>query len=69
MTDKRVCIVVLGDFGRSPRMQYHTLSFAKEGYDVDVIGYAGSKPLKDIAEHPKVKIRNLIPCPNFQDCK
>ena len=23
---KRVWVVVLGDFGRSPRMQYHTMS-------------------------------------------
>lgn len=36
-----VCIVVLGDIGRSPRMQYHALSFAKENFNVDVIGYGG----------------------------
>ena len=27
---KRVWVVVLGDFGRSPRMQYHTLSLAEQ---------------------------------------
>jgi beta-1,4-mannosyltransferase len=26
----RVWVVVLGDFGRSPRMQYHTLSLASQ---------------------------------------
>ena len=68
MANQCVCVVVLGDLGRSPRMQYHTLSFAKEGYNVDVIGYGGSQPIKDIIEHPRVKIRNLLPCPDFQKC-
>ena len=27
---KRAWVVVLGDFGRSPRMQYHTLSLAEQ---------------------------------------
>jgi beta-1,4-mannosyltransferase len=68
MTNRRVCVVVLGDLGRSPRMQYHSLSFAKEGYDVDVIGYGGSQPIKELSDHPKVKIRNLPSCPDFQKC-
>ena len=38
---RRVCIVVLGDIGRSPRMQYHALSLAKEGWQVDLVGYGG----------------------------
>ena len=28
-------VVVLGDIGRSPRMQYHCLSLASENVDVD----------------------------------
>jgi hypothetical protein len=36
-----VQIVVLGDIGRSPRMQYHALSLAKHGGIVQLIGYAG----------------------------
>lgn len=36
-----VQIVVLGDIGRSPRMQYHALSIAKQGGLVDLIGYHG----------------------------
>ena len=39
---KRVAIVVLGDVGRSPRMQYHALSFAKAQVQVDLIGYSGA---------------------------
>ena len=37
----RICIVVLGDVGRSPRMQYHALSCAKAGYDVELVGFGG----------------------------
>lgn len=37
-----VQIVVLGDIGRSPRMQYHALSFAKHGGIVSIIGHAGT---------------------------
>jgi beta-1,4-mannosyltransferase len=36
-----VQIVVLGDIGRSPRMQYHALSIAKYGGKVFLIGYQG----------------------------
>ena len=68
MLNKRVCVVVLGDVGSSPRMQYHSLSFAKEGFDVDIVGYGGSQPIKELSEHPKVKIRYLPSCPDFQKC-
>lgn len=37
-----VQVVVLGDIGRSPRMQYHALSIAKHGGRVDLIGYLGA---------------------------
>lgn len=36
-----VQVVVLGDIGRSPRMQYHAISLAKHGHNVDIIGYKG----------------------------
>lgn len=36
-----VQILVLGDIGRSPRMQYHALSVARNGGQVDIIGYHG----------------------------
>jgi beta-1,4-mannosyltransferase len=38
---RTVQIVVLGDIGRSPRMQYHALSIAKHGGRVFLIGYRG----------------------------
>ena len=34
-------VVVLGDIGRSPRMQYHALSIADHGGKVYLIGYQG----------------------------
>lgn len=39
---KNVTLVVLGDIGRSPRMRYHALSFAQNGWTVDFIGYDGN---------------------------
>jgi beta-1,4-mannosyltransferase len=36
-----VQILVLGDIGRSPRMQYHALSIANHGGNVVIIGYKG----------------------------
>jgi len=39
---RSVQVVVLGDIGRSPRMQYHALSIAKYGGHVDLIGYLGT---------------------------
>ena len=38
-----VQIVVLGDLGRSPRMQYHASSILKHGGDVQLIGYEGEQ--------------------------
>ena len=40
---RKICvqILVLGDIGRSPRMQYHALSIAKHGGEVVIIGYNG----------------------------
>ncbi len=42
-TDRQcsVQVVVLGDLGRSPRMQYHALSIANHGGLVQLIGYQG----------------------------
>lgn len=36
---RRVCVAVLGDLGRSPRMQYHALSLARHGRGVSLLGY------------------------------
>jgi hypothetical protein len=40
---RRTAVLVLGDVGRSPRMQYHCISLAKiAGMEVDLIGYSGT---------------------------
>ncbi|KAL0933357.1 glycosyl transferase group 1 [Colletotrichum truncatum] len=44
--DDHIQILVLGDIGRSPRMQYHALSVMKHGGKVDLVGY------KETARHP-----------------
>jgi beta-1,4-mannosyltransferase len=41
-SDIDVQILVLGDIGRSPRMQYHATSIAKHGGRVQLIGYCGT---------------------------
>ena len=35
----RALVMVLGDIGHSPRMQYHVSSLAKENFDVDFVGF------------------------------
>ncbi len=59
--NKRVTVVVLGDFGRSPRMQYHALALADSRIEVDVVAYAGSAPLPSLREHPRVTLHLLPP--------
>lgn len=36
-----VQVLVLGDIGRSPRMQNHSISIARHGGRVEIIGYKG----------------------------
>jgi beta-1,4-mannosyltransferase len=57
-------VVVLGDFGRSPRMQFHTLSLAHAApaAEVHVVAYAGSAPLAGIREASNVRL-HWIPEP------
>lgn len=62
---KNVCVVVLGDIGRSPRMEYHSLSLAKMGHKVDMIGYGETEPLDSIKEAPLLYYHYLMPCPNI----
>jgi hypothetical protein len=42
---KRVAVLVLGDIGRSPRMQNHAVSFARAGWDVDLVGFRGTSQM------------------------
>ncbi|KAE8282742.1 Chitobiosyldiphosphodolichol beta-mannosyltransferase [Larimichthys crocea] len=55
-TDRRVCVLVLGDIGRSPRMQYHALSLSRHLYDVTFVGFLDSKPHPDVLTEEKITI-------------
>ncbi|XP_054285417.1 chitobiosyldiphosphodolichol beta-mannosyltransferase [Macrosteles quadrilineatus] len=59
----KVTVVVLGDIGRSPRMQYHASSFLKEGYQIDIVGYKGSRPLEYLRSHKNCSIKYLPEVP------
>src|SRR5262249_36532116 len=50
----RVSVVVMGDVGRSPRMQYHALALAASLAEVDVIGYAGSTMRPGVREQAHI---------------
>lgn len=58
---KSAKLVVLGDIGRSPRMQYHALSLANNGLKVNIIAYVESTPLTEILDNPYITISKLNP--------
>jgi len=60
-----VQVLVLGDIGRSPRMQYHAMSIAKHGGRVDVIGYQESSLHPGLINNPLVSIVPLPPPPSI----
>jgi len=49
-------VVVLGDLGRSPRMQYHALALAAEGARVRLVGYAGTRLVPALVEHVGISV-------------
>ena len=50
--ERTVIVLVLGDVGRSPRMQYHALSLANLGRRVLLIGYHGERCVPEIEQQP-----------------
>ena len=65
----QIQILVLGDIGRSPRMQYHALSLAKQGHSVDLIGYQDSALHPEIVASDKIHIYPLTPFPDTLQTK
>ncbi|KAK2998202.1 hypothetical protein RJ639_024487, partial [Escallonia herrerae] len=60
----RVAVVVLGDIGRSPRMQYHALSLARQAcLEVDIVAYGGSDPHSAVLEHQSIHIHKMTQWP------
>ncbi|KAK4933252.1 mannosyltransferase [Elasticomyces elasticus] len=61
--DVSVQVVVLGDVGRSPRMQYHALSIAGLGGRVDLVGHVESEVHPDIRANRLINIVPIAPLP------
>ncbi|GFP98847.1 chitobiosyldiphosphodolichol beta-mannosyltransferase [Phtheirospermum japonicum] len=62
----RAAVVVLGDIGRSPRMQYHALSLARQAcLDVDIVAYGGSEPHISVLQHQSIHIHKMPQWPAF----
>jgi beta-1,4-mannosyltransferase len=57
----RVTTVVLGDLGRSPRMQYHAEALAAHDVDVDVVACGGSAVHAAVRLHPRITCHLLPP--------
>eukprot|EP00792_Barthelona_sp_PAP020_P004293 TRINITY_DN2027_c0_g1_i1.p1 TRINITY_DN2027_c0_g1~~TRINITY_DN2027_c0_g1_i1.p1 ORF type:complete len:420 (+),score=98.44 TRINITY_DN2027_c0_g1_i1:206-1465(+) len=55
----KAVVLVLGDLGRSPRMQYHCTSLANNGYNVDFVGYEGTIPHSRVTDHTNIRLKYL----------
>lgn len=61
--DDHYQILVLGDIGRSPRMQYHALSIVNHGGRVDLVGYHESPLIPQLQNHERVNVFSMAPLP------
>ncbi|KAK1315626.1 hypothetical protein QJS10_CPA05g01836 [Acorus calamus] len=58
----RAAVVVLGDIGRSPRMQYHALSLASQaGMEVDIVADGGTDPHMAVIENLSIHLHKMRP--------
>ena len=55
----RTAVIVIGDLGRSPRMQYHARSLADAGSDVDLIGLEGAEVIPAVASNSRIRVHRL----------
>ncbi|KAJ4458149.1 putative UDP-glycosyltransferase TURAN [Paratrimastix pyriformis] len=53
-----VTVLVLGDIGHSPRMQYHALSLS-EYFHVDFVGTSGSDPRQEILDNRHITLHRM----------
>lgn len=65
LNQKRAWIIVLGDIGRSPRMQNHCKSLTDNGYSVDVCGYLESQPNQELISDERVTIQKMLAFPEI----
>lgn len=61
---EQVTVVVLGDLGYSPRMNYHALSLSTEGFEVNLVGFAGSKPQVEVLTDEHITLTYMRPSPS-----
>ncbi|XP_071725973.1 UDP-glycosyltransferase TURAN [Rutidosis leptorrhynchoides] len=63
---RRAAVVVLGDIGRSPRMQYHALSLATQAnLEVDIVAYGGSDPHSALLDNRSIHIHTMKQWPSY----
>ena len=58
----RTAVIVIGDLGRSPRMQYHAASLASPGNaagEVDLIGLEGAPLMPSVASNARIHVHRL----------
>ena len=55
----RTAVIVIGDLGRSPRMQYHAASLAAAGSEVDLIGLEGAAVMPALASDSRIRVHRL----------
>ncbi|TYZ61257.1 hypothetical protein PybrP1_004427 [[Pythium] brassicae (nom. inval.)] len=62
---RHAVVMVLGDVGRSPRMQYHALSLAllapPAALRVSVVGHAGERCVPELLAQPNVRLLTFAP--------
>ncbi|ETN14241.1 hypothetical protein PPTG_07875 [Phytophthora nicotianae INRA-310] len=60
---RHAVVMVLGDVGRSPRMQYHALSLARmsPSQRVTLLGYAGENCVPDVARQSNIELLTFTP--------
>lgn len=60
-------VIVLGDVGRSPRMQYHAASLLDEGHVVSLVGYEGVELIPSLSSKPERLnvVRFSVPSPEI----
>jgi beta-1,4-mannosyltransferase len=55
----RAAVVVVGDLGRSPRMQYHAHALAANETAVDLIGYQGASLPRFVVNQPRITVHRI----------
>jgi len=60
-----VMVIVLGDVGRSPRMQYHAASLLQHGHIVSLVGYTGESLIPEL-QTPANNTKNQLKVIRFE---